>query len=298
MNFRKHMPRLILCLLMALLVCSTALAADTDHFIFEQNGDSCTVVAYTGSASEVRVPDWYNGLPVTRIGPSAFEGNSKLTTLMLPSSIIRIGAGAFRNCARLTTISTYTAHTEHIWDEGVVAIPATCAQEGLMIHTCTLCPTQKAEPIPVSEEHAWDEGVVTRQPTCAMEGVTTFSCTVCSKTRTEPIPVTDEHVWDEGVITKEPSETETGLKVYTCTLCGTTRDEILPVVSSRIPGDVNDDGGFNLLDILVLIQYNCGNPNVTPNLANADVNADNAVNLLDILVMIQYNCGNPNVTLK
>ena len=41
--------------------------------------------------------------------------------------------------------------------------------------------------------HVWDEGKVTKEPTCAEEGVMTYTCTVCQETKTEPIAKTEDH---------------------------------------------------------------------------------------------------------
>ena len=44
------------------------------------------------------------GLPVVRIGASAFEGNTALTTVDLPDCIQTIGTRAFANCTNLSEI--------------------------------------------------------------------------------------------------------------------------------------------------------------------------------------------------
>ena len=50
------------------------------------------------------VPSSYNGLPVTRIHDSAFEGNTTLRTVTIPSSIKSIGDSAFEGCSALKTV--------------------------------------------------------------------------------------------------------------------------------------------------------------------------------------------------
>jgi len=97
---------LVLCLLM-----SAASAADNTGFSFTLNsaGDGYIVTGYSGSDSSVTVPDWYASKPVTTIGDGAFQGNTAIKSVALPSTITRIGAAAFKNCSALTTITTYAA---------------------------------------------------------------------------------------------------------------------------------------------------------------------------------------------
>lgn len=99
----------MICLMMA-----SALAADTEGFTFssDSTGAGCVVTAYTGTASEVKIPDWYDSMPVTGIGAGAFMGNTGIRSVQLPSSITSIGASAFKNCSALSSISTYAAASE------------------------------------------------------------------------------------------------------------------------------------------------------------------------------------------
>ena len=53
-------------------------------------------------------------------------------------------------------------------------------------------------------------------------------------------------------------------------------------------GDVNGDGGLNVLDVVVLVSMILGN--VEPN-SNADVNQDGIVNVLDVVTLINLILG-------
>ncbi|MBQ8555948.1 MAG: leucine-rich repeat protein [Clostridia bacterium] len=114
MRTNNLMLRVALLVCIMLLLLGSALAAETDDFTFSLNGDGTAyaVTGYTGSASSVTVPDWYEGLPVTAIGDGAFQGNTAITSVSLPSSITRIGASAFKGCTSLKTVSSYTAASE------------------------------------------------------------------------------------------------------------------------------------------------------------------------------------------
>lgn len=72
------------------------------------------------------------------------------------------------------------------------------------------------------------------------------------------------------------------------TVNGSITFEVLK--SKRVPGDVNEDGVFNIVDILMCLQKNSG-WNVTINESNADVNQDGMFNIVDILMMLQKNSG-------
>lgn len=82
---------------------------DTSIFKWRKiNND--TAVEITGIKDEykmqadVDIPSEINGLPVTVIGDSAFEGG-QVMYLTIPSSVIVINDGAFKDCSNLTTLS-------------------------------------------------------------------------------------------------------------------------------------------------------------------------------------------------
>ena len=54
---------------------------------------------------DIRIPAEFAGLPVEAIAPNAFEGNTALRSLVLPSSIVRIGERAFAGCSALSEIN-------------------------------------------------------------------------------------------------------------------------------------------------------------------------------------------------
>lgn len=104
----------ILAALALCLILTSAAMADTKDFTFARNsgGDGYIVTKYSGSDSAVTVPDWYNGLPVTEIGSSAFQGNTAIASVSLPSTIEGIGAAAFKGCTNLNKVTSYTASAE------------------------------------------------------------------------------------------------------------------------------------------------------------------------------------------
>ena len=60
--------------------------------------------------ADIVIPAFYNGLPVTEIGASAFDGEEngackKITSVLLPEGIEKIGAYAFYECNALTSLT-------------------------------------------------------------------------------------------------------------------------------------------------------------------------------------------------
>ena len=67
-------------------------------------------------------------------------------------------------------------------------------------------------------------------------------------------------------------------------------------VTSRIPGDVNDDGEVDIFDYVRLKKYIAGF-DVTISEANADVNGDGEIDIFDCVRLKKYLAGF-NVELK
>ena len=78
----------------------------TGDFVFAVRDDSTgiVVVKYNGTASTLTVPNTVAGLPVLEIGAQAFEGNTKLKSVTLPTTIEIIGRRAFAECKNLLEV--------------------------------------------------------------------------------------------------------------------------------------------------------------------------------------------------
>ena len=53
----------------------------------------------------VIIPEIYDGKPVTKIADGAFEGNTYLTSVTIPSTVTEIGENAFKGCTNLREIA-------------------------------------------------------------------------------------------------------------------------------------------------------------------------------------------------
>ena len=65
--------------------------------------DSVEITNCNGSANSISIPSKMNGLPVTRIGDSAFKQCSS-TTVVIPDTVESIGSLAFNNCTDLESV--------------------------------------------------------------------------------------------------------------------------------------------------------------------------------------------------
>lgn len=94
------------------------------QFNYTVNGNSITITGYTGSGGVVSIPaditfvsgydtndnPIYTTLPVTSIGPGAFELNTALTSITIPDTVTSIqgvnayGYGVFFGCTNLTSV--------------------------------------------------------------------------------------------------------------------------------------------------------------------------------------------------
>ena len=76
-----------------------------NHFRFSVYENSFAMVdKYNGSAAHVIIPETYNGYPVCVISNSAFMGNKKLKSVVLPSTTLGVFSRAFENCSYLQTV--------------------------------------------------------------------------------------------------------------------------------------------------------------------------------------------------
>lgn len=69
-----------------------------------QNGKA-RITRYSGSASEVVIPDVIAGCPVTAIGDGAFSGCEELVRVTIPETVTTIGVSAFSDCTSLENLT-------------------------------------------------------------------------------------------------------------------------------------------------------------------------------------------------
>ena len=81
-------------------VCGTE-----DIWEYSLYDDGCCIIGYSGSDSNVVIPETIEGVPVIAIGVYAFQGCSSLTSVTIPESVTSIGEDAFFGCSSLTSVT-------------------------------------------------------------------------------------------------------------------------------------------------------------------------------------------------
>ena len=98
-----HRPVRKLSLLLLLVMLSDVAQA---QFTYVTNNGAITITGYTGTDTEVTIPGFTNGYPVTSIGDSALSQNAqRITRVTIQSGITNIGNYAFAGCFYLTNIA-------------------------------------------------------------------------------------------------------------------------------------------------------------------------------------------------
>ena len=98
------MKRLFILLLALCLLCAVSIAETEGDFSYAVNDGKATITAYTGSTSDLLLPDTLGGYPVTSIGICAFRGCTSLTKVTIPDGVTRIGSRTFKNCTSLAQL--------------------------------------------------------------------------------------------------------------------------------------------------------------------------------------------------
>ncbi len=75
------------------------------QFTLQASSSSYFVTGYTGAESVIVIPKTYKGVAVTGINERVFEGNSIITDVIIPDSVISIGSSAFYNCESLASVA-------------------------------------------------------------------------------------------------------------------------------------------------------------------------------------------------
>lgn len=77
---------------------------DEYGFCYERVGDEYALVAYTGTETQLILPDSFSGLPIQSIAMGAFQDNTALEGILIPASVRFIVAEAFQGCTSLSVL--------------------------------------------------------------------------------------------------------------------------------------------------------------------------------------------------
>ena len=78
-----------------------ALTQGDYSYSINQDGTSVTITKYTGTASDVNIPDTIDGKGVTQIGDNAFFYCSSILRVVIPNGVTSIGYRSFLGCTSL-----------------------------------------------------------------------------------------------------------------------------------------------------------------------------------------------------
>ena len=86
-------------------ICEAPLG-ETEGLVYDisEDGTYAILIAYDGTAKNVKIASEYNSLPVKEISNSVFK-NKSITSVIIPDSITTIGDSAFAYCSNLTSIT-------------------------------------------------------------------------------------------------------------------------------------------------------------------------------------------------
>ena len=80
----------------------TLVSGDYQYYA-DDNG--AVIKKFTGTAAEVKIPDEIDGNKVYAIDSYAFQRNANITSVILPTGLIRIGNNAFYGCSALSSVT-------------------------------------------------------------------------------------------------------------------------------------------------------------------------------------------------
>ncbi len=109
---------IILMLVNTLSITTSAIKTGTtsDGIIYEVYNDSVFVIGYSGSETDLIIPDFIRGYPVEYICRNAFSSCTNLESVIIPESVISIGYRAFFGCRSLSSV-TLSKGLEEVCEE-------------------------------------------------------------------------------------------------------------------------------------------------------------------------------------
>ena len=78
---------------------------EAGDFEYEILDGGAVITKYTGSDTDIVIPDQLEGCPVTSVGYYAFEAHYDITSVLLPETVKVISEGAFMDCSSLSQIN-------------------------------------------------------------------------------------------------------------------------------------------------------------------------------------------------
>lgn len=77
----------------------------SDGFRYEEKSGEITIKQYKGNETNVVIPSFIDGKPVTEIAGYTFKMNRKVTSITIPGGVTVIGCNTFEKCTSLTSVT-------------------------------------------------------------------------------------------------------------------------------------------------------------------------------------------------
>lgn len=231
-----------------------------DDITYIKYNDYAELLSCDMMATKVNIPEEIDGIPVRKIASGAFNNCVLLTQLIIPDSVEEIGNNAFYGCSSLKEIklpSKIKTIDISVFTQCINILEVFIPDEVVTVKSgaFNLCKSLKNVYIPKS---------VVEIEKDVFDGCNSLANIFYEGSKTE---------WDELV-------SRCGLDLNVNVIYNSYNQE------ETLLGDINDDGSFNVADIVMFQKWLLGVSDVTlPNWKAADFCEDGKLNVLDLCMM-------------